>query len=401
MAGRMATAPGMTEAPPRRSVPAGEPIEKRFRVPPSDALRRRWRGCLLGGAIGDALGAPVEFMAIDEIRHRFGPAGITDMTTAFERPGMVTDDTQLTLFTADGLLRAHVAQSLEGSASIAAIVSHAYQRWLATQQQGSSLVDRTGDQGWLAEVTELKARRVPGHACVAALAAMPALGAKARNESKSCAGAVRVAPVGLFCAREPGTSDARAARRAFDLGCELAALTQGHPTGQVAAGAFAALVALLAREWDLDEAVDEVMPLVLRRPLGPETQRAIANAVSLAHEGSPTADRIAVLGEGWNADEALAIALYAALSSPDFTSGVLVAVNHDGDSDSTAAMAGNLIGAWRGIDNVPRTWLSRVELGGALAAIADDLATYPEWPIGEFVPDSEASHYWRTRYPPV
>ena len=397
----MATATGMTQAPPRRSVPAGEPIEKRYRVPPPDALRRRWRGCLLGGAIGDALGAPVEFMALDEIRRRFGPAGITDMTTAFERPGMVTDDTQLTLFTADGLLRAHVQQSLEGSANIAAIVSHAYQRWLATQQPASSLVDRTGDQGWVAELTELHARRVPSHACVSALAAMPALGARARNESRSCAGAARVAPVGLFCAREPGTTDARAARRAFDLGCDLAALTQGHPTGQVAAGAFAALVALLAREWELDEAVEEVMPLVLRRPLGPQTQQAMAKAVALAGKGSPAAEQVAALGEGWNADEALAIALYAALASPDFTSGVLIAVNHDGDSDSTAAMAGNLIGTWRGIDNVPRTWLSRVELGSALAALADDLATWPEWPIGEFVPDTEASHYWRTRYPPV
>jgi ADP-ribosylglycohydrolase len=396
----MSTA-GMTEAPPRRSVGAGEPIEKRFRVPPPDALRRRWRGCLLGGAIGDSLGAPVEFMALEEIRRRFGPAGITDMTTAFERPGMVTDDTQLTLFTADGLLRAHVRQSLDGSASIASIVSHAYQRWLATQQPASPLVDRTGDQGWLAEVAELQAKRVPSHACLTALAAMPALGARARNESRSCAGAVRVAPVGLFCAREPGTSDARAARRAFDIGCELAGLTQGHPTGQVAAGAFAALVALLAREWELDESIDEVMPLVLRRPLGFETQRAIAKAVALARDHPASPERIGELGEGWNADEALAIALYAALAAPDFTSGVLVAVNHDGDSDSTAAMAGNLIGAWRGIDNVPRTWLSRVELGSALAAIADDLATWPEWPIGEFVPDSEASHYWRTRYPPV
>ena len=102
----------------------------------------------------------------------------------------------------------------------------------------------------------------------------------------------------------------------------------------------------------------------------------------------PTPTRIRELGEGWIAEEALAIALYAALASPDFTSGVLLAVNHDGDSDSTGAMAGNLLGAWHGIDNVPRKWLSGVELGSAIAAMADDLATYPEWPIGEFVPDT-------------
>ena len=389
----------MTETP-RRSLGPATATEKSFRTPPPDAIRRRWRGCLLGGAVGDALGAAVEFMTLAEILDRFGPAGIVDYTTAFERPGSITDDTQMTLFTADGLLRAHIKQSLEGTVNVAEIVSHAYQRWLMTQGTTTPLVDPAGDQGWLIEQRELHAKRVPGHTCLAALSAMTALGAKARNDSKGCGGAMRVAPAGLFCAREPGTSDARAARRAFELGCELAALTHGHPTGQVAAGAFAALVALLAREWELDEAIDEMMPLVVRRPLGAETQRAIEKAVALARDGAPSAERIRELGEGWVAEEALAIALYASLASPDFTSGVLLAVNHDGDSDSTASMAGNLLGAWHGVDNVPRKWLSGVELGSAVAAMADDLATYPEWPIGEYVPDTEASHYWRTRYPP-
>jgi len=384
----------------KRTLGAATALDKSFRTQPPDSIRRRWRGCLLGGAVGDALGAPVEFMSLVEIRERFGPAGIVDYTTAFERPGTLTDDTQMMLFTGEGLLRAHVKQSLEGSANVAAVVSHAYQRWLATQGTTTSLLDATGDQGWLIEHRELHEKRVPGHTCLAALSAMPALGARARNDSRGCGGAVRVAPVGLFCARDPGASDGRAARVAFDMGSELAALTHGHPTAQVAAGAFAGLIALLAREWELDEAIDEVMPLVVRRPLGAETQRAIERAVAIARAGPADADRIKALGEGWSADEALAIALYAALASRDFTSGVLVAVNHDGDSDSTGLMAGNLLGAWHGIDNVPRKWLSGVELGVAIAAMADDLATYPEWPIGEYVPDSEASHYWRTRYPP-
>jgi ADP-ribosylglycohydrolase len=374
--------------------------DKQFRPTPPDPIRRRWRGCLLGGGVGDALGAPVEFMSLPEIRERFGPSGIVDYTTGFDRPGQVTDDTQMTLFTADGLLRAHVKQSLEGRANIGAVVSHAYQRWLGTQDVQPPLMDRSGDQGWLIEQRELFAKRVPGHTCLTALSAMPWLGARARNDSKGCGGVMRVAPVGLFCAREPGSTDARAARRAFDLGCELAGLTHGHPTGQVAAGAFAALIALLAREWHLDTAIGEVVPLVVRRPLGEETRAAIERAVVLARAGESSADSIAALGEGWIAEEALSIAIYAALAAPDFTSGVLLAVNHDGDSDSTGAIAGNLLGALRGIDNIPRKWLSALELGASIAAIADDLATYPEWPIGEFVPESEASSYWRGRYPP-
>ena len=389
----------MTE---RKSVAAvtGSP-EREFRPTPPDAIRRRWRGCLLGGAVGDAIGAPVEFMSLEEIRQRFGAAGVVDMTTAYERPGAITDDTQMTLFTADGLLRAHVRESLEGTANIPLIVSHAYQRWLSTQQMAAPLVDRASDQGWLIEQKELFAKRVPGHTCLTALTAMPALGVKARNDSKGCGGAMRVAPVGLFCARAPGSTDQRAARRAFDLGCELAGLTHGHPTGQVAAGAFAALIALAAREWELDEAIDEVLPLVVKRPLGGETREAIERAVALARGGDPAPEKVAMLGEGWIAEEALSIAIYAALACADFTTGVLTAVNHDGDSDSTGAMAGNLIGTLRGVDNIPRKWLSALELGSAIAAVADDLATYPEWPIGEFVPESEAASFWQMRYPPL
>ncbi|HVE51542.1 MAG TPA: ADP-ribosylglycohydrolase family protein [Casimicrobiaceae bacterium] len=356
---------------------------------------------MLGGGVGDAIGAPVEFLSIDEIRARFGVAGVVDMTTAFERPGAITDDTQMTLFTADGLLRAHVRQSLEGSVNMNAIVAHAYQRWLMTQAKPTPLVDRTGDQGWLIEHRELFATRAAGHTCIAALEAMASLGAKARNDSKGCGGVMRMAPVGLFCAREPGSTDQRAARRAFDLGCELAALTHGHPTGQVAAGAFAALIALVAREWEIDESIDELLPLVAKRPLGAETSAAIKAAVALTRAGAPTPEKVATLGEGWIAEQALAIAIYAALASEDFTTGVLVAVNHSGDSDSTGAIAGNLIGALRGVDNIPRKWLSALDAGATLAAIADDLATYPDWPIGEFLPESEAATFWRMRYPPV
>jgi len=385
----------------QRSLGAALTGEKAHRPPPPDPVRRRWRGCLLGGAVGDALGAPVEFMSLAEIRECFGPAGVVDYTTAFDRQGAITDDTQMTLYTAEGLLRAHVKSALEGTANVPAIVAHAYARWLATQQDHPSpLVDTTGDQGVLAGLAALRARRVPGHTCIEALAAMPLLGAKARNDSKGCGGAMRVAPAGLLCARAPGTTDQRAARRAFDLACELAALTHGHPTGQTAAGAFAAIVALLAREWEVDDAIDEVIPLVAKRPLGSETREAIGKAVALARQGAPTAARIATLGEGWIAEEALAIALYATLAATDYTSGVLLAVNHDGDSDSTGAIAGNLLGALHGVDNVPRKWLSGLELGSEIASIADDLATWPDWPIGEFVEDTEASHYWRTRYPP-
>lgn len=67
-----------------------------------DAIRDRYQGCLLGGAVGDALGAPLEFMRRSEILQAFGPKGITDLVPAYGKLGAITDDTQMTLFTAEG-----------------------------------------------------------------------------------------------------------------------------------------------------------------------------------------------------------------------------------------------------------------------------------------------------------
>src|SRR5262245_17456571 len=92
----------------------------------------RYRGCLLGGAVGDALGAAVEFDDIAAIRRRFGPDGILEPAEAYGRVGAITDDTQMTLFTAEGVLQAD--DRLErGVGNPPGNLWFAYQRWLHTQ----------------------------------------------------------------------------------------------------------------------------------------------------------------------------------------------------------------------------------------------------------------------------
>src|SRR5215469_1142760 len=97
-----------------------------------------FRGCLLGGAVGDALGAPVEFMSYANIVREFGPEGIRDFAPAYGRLGAITDDTQMTLFTAEGLLRAYVRGCLKGICHPPSVVHHAYLRWLITQGENPS-----------------------------------------------------------------------------------------------------------------------------------------------------------------------------------------------------------------------------------------------------------------------
>ena len=374
------------------------PSREALRPDPSPAQKRLYRGCLLGGAVGDALGAPVEFMSLVEIREMFGRSGITEFTTAFERKGAITDDTQMTLFTAEGLLRAFVAGATKDSA-VAAIVSGAYARWLATQGRapGIGLFDR---DGWLFAVHEMHAERVPGAGCLAALEKMTRPGERAGNDSKGCGGVMRSAPVGLWCARlDEGASPERVARHALELGALLAGLTHGHPTGRLAAGALAALVALIAHGESLTSAIARVKVLLRRYPGHAETLAAMMRAEVLAGAGVPRAETVIDLGEGWVADEALAIALLCALTAPDYESGVRLAVNHDGDSDSTAAITGNLLGAMHGVEAIPKRWLISLELRRVIIETADDLATFPDWPVGEFMPDSDAADYWKQRYP--
>ena len=369
------------------------------RPKPTPAHRRRWRGCMVGGAVGDALGAPVEFMSLAEIRTELGAGGVHGYQQAFGRYGAITDDTQMAMFTAEGLLRAYACGAVKGSADVPSVVGHAYLRWLHTQGESATVAPSL--DGWLIREKALFASRVPGVTVIDALRGRASYGERPRNTSKGCGGAMRVAPVGLWCARlHRGMSPDRVAKHALELGVETTALTHGHPTGQLAAGFVAALVALLALELPLHDALNRATAILVRRPGHAETMAALEHARKLAAAGEPGAEHVARLGEGWVAEEAVAIAVYCALATTEFDTGVRLAVNHDGDSDSTGAIAGNLLGTLHGIEAIPTRFTNGLELVDVIATLADDLATFPEWPIGEFQPATDASAWWLDRYPP-
>jgi ADP-ribosylglycohydrolase len=346
-------------------------------VPAAPTFRDRVHGCLLGGAVGDALGAAVEFRSIDEIRARFGPAGIDDPAEAYGRVGAITDDTQMTIFTADGLIRAAVRGRTKGIVHAPTVVDHAYGRWLAALgERGGRWGDHAPD-GWLVDLPALGAWRSPGRTCLSAMRA-PAAGTVAApiNHSKGCGGVMRIAPVGLL----DGPRDV------FALGCDLAALTHGHPSGYLTAGAMALLIARLVAGDGLDEALDAVETrLVVESPPPTatdtetaEAERAetlvavrAARALAAARAASGP-ETVAGLGLGWVADEALAIAVYCALVAEDFAHGVRLAVNHSGDSDSTGAMTGSILATLHGAAVIPDRLLADLELRAEITRLADD-----------------------------
>ena len=332
--------------------------------------RERFRGCLLGGAIGDALGAPVEFLDRFSIRRAFGPHGVRGYELAYGKIGAITDDTQMTLFTAEALLRLRVAAEVGLVLDPGAVACHAYMRWLRTQRVAST-VPLPEPPGLLLGIDGLYAKRGPGLTCLSALVDKQALtAAVAHNDSKGCGGVMRMAPVGL------DNTDPAAA---FSQGTLFAALTHGHPSGSLAAGAFASLITLITTGIPLEAAIEPMLVELARWPGHEETRDAIVNARQLATQGAPDVDTVESLGAGWVGEEALAIGLYAALVAPTFAAGVLLAVNHGGDSDSTGAIAGNLLGALHGVNSIPDDWREDVELGDLTLQLADDLCDAPAW----------------------
>lgn len=98
------------------------------------------RACLPGGAIGDALGAPIEFMNLQRIKRNFGEEGLTDYAPYFGRLGTITDDTQMILFTLEGVIRGHLRWLERGLCHVPTVVHHAYQRWLFIKASNLAMI---------------------------------------------------------------------------------------------------------------------------------------------------------------------------------------------------------------------------------------------------------------------
>jgi ADP-ribosylglycohydrolase len=267
--------------------------------------------------------------------------------------------------------------------------------------------DISGD-GWLIGQPELFAWRAPGMTCLGSLRDKRCAG-DAAVTSRGCGGVMRAVPVGMLSAAlHSGNGQARERDRiTFKLGCRIAGLTHGHVLGQLPAGYLAVLVSTLIDGVAWDEAHQRAMCQMPSRnsPAGPLI-KLLRKAVDLAHTRPLRSECVLSLGQGWLADEALAIAVYCAasvLARPEvaddaFDQAIILAVNHDGDSDSTGAITGNIVGAALGRQAIADRWLEPLELRSVIGEMAEDLATVSVWEVGDHH-DGPESDYWWQRYP--
>jgi len=341
----------------------------------------RVHGALMGGALGDTFGYLVEFDSLDAIKERFGAAGLVDLSQA-HGPVHFSDDTQMTLYTLDGLLEALEWANDGVSADTNACLWLAYLRWLKTQNIPSAAHAPEPQPRWIDRQSILHHQRHPGNACVSALATgdMGTIYRPVNPESKGCGTVMRSAPFGLI---RHIPADA-----VYKLSFDAASLTHGHPSARQSAGAFSWLIhALVVDHMPLRAAAVSALERARREPQ-PDADllaRLDAALALSAADAAPLRERAMTeaLGLGWIAEEALAVAIYAVLSteaestspSDHFLAAMRVAVNHDGDSDSTGSIAGNILGAYYGEAALPSAWLKLSEAPDVIRHLGNELIT--------------------------
>lgn len=376
-----------------------------------DILKDKVRGCMLGGAAGDALGYPVEFCSEREIFSRFGPEGITSYQLSNGK-ALISDDTQMALFTANGILLGDTRHSFRGIGGIPHNhVPACYKDWYRTQTRSyeevhlGDMPSGRGGYSWLLDVPELYARRAPGNTCLSALSALTETDdyiAAHVNTSKGCGGIMRTAPLAMRYASTDSLLglDEEAA--------QLAAITHGHSLGYMPSAVLNHILCrILVNDGNptLEEIVTEARDAARELFAGDrhlaELTEIIDLAIRLSKNQEPDLYNIHKIGEGWVAEETLGIAVYCALKyQHDFSRALAVSVSHNGDSDSTGAVTGNIVGAITGYDAIDKKWKENLELKDVILEMADDLYTgCPMNEYSEYVDPLWVEKYMKLRRP--
>ena len=348
-----------------------------------DLKKNKVLGSLIGGAIGDALGYQIEFKK--GIKER-------QVCKYYDDKGIISDDTQMTLFTANALIWRETRISRRGIAMVPTdAIYFAYLDWLDTQN-GTTL--HKNQISWIKDIKELNVARAPGNTCISALSSGKKGSIKKPiNDSKGCGGIMRVSPIGLYV---------DSALDAGRIAAEATALTHGHPLGIMPSYILSVMLHYIVKEnLNLEDSLNNAIKLCkqyFRFSYFKDKNylfKLINRAVRLSKEDVSDLEAINSLGQGWVAEETLAIAIYSCLKHQDsFADTVICAVNHDGDSDSTGAVAGNIIGAYLGIEAIPDYYICNLELKDTIIELATDLTS--NIPLDEYKSDTYDN--WINKY---
>lgn len=327
----------------------------------------KYKGCIIGGAIGDAFGIPVEFMNLKKIWKQYGEKGLDRLISNTDNVSKFSDDTQLTIFTAKGLLSSGVRDFGYKKMPNMKILFDSYKDWYSM----CALSQKRGT-GWISGLKELLSNGGSGKTCMKVLSDNTMGSIKSHiNGSKTCGGVMRVAPIGLLYYKYP--------EFAFKVANECAAITHGHPNAYLSAGFYASLIASMVKGADLNSAIKNALAILKKEKHSEELYKMLQKAIALSKLNIEPHEAITSIGKGWNGDEAISMAIYAVLRFPnDYKKAIMCAANHGGDSDTVASIAGGISGTHLGIEKIPQEYQNKIQLYDKLIALAKDLYLTPK-----------------------
>lgn len=297
-------------------------------------LKSKLRGYLYGTACADALGRPVEHLTLEQIKNKYGEKGILELPP--DSPW--TDDTQLMLVLARGLLR-------------------------GAELEIPELMDRIAEELvlWLDE-PDLGAGATTRGAALSLKDGIP--WSESGLSSKTCGSLMRAGILGFVFRNDP--------QKLVEVALISGRITHSHPVAEAAslAGAYAVKLALDGVEpWEMFEPLIEVT-----QGISKEFTHALENSYKLAYSDIGDEEGLRKLGQGWYADETFALAYFCILRYPhDYKKAVQVAVNITGDSDSVGSVAGGILGARLGIDAIPVSWIEALKWKKELEEVVEPL----------------------------
>ena len=344
------------------------------------SLESRFEGALLGGACGDALGYPVEHKVHSQIVSIYGENGIQKMEVSDTGEALITDDTQMTIYTAQGLI--HAAENNCGFSETVSEVHKSYLRWIGSLLHNeleiaqlyqslypgkdllyNNLLEKEENAGLASKMCR------GGSTFTALLSGNKYSPSNPATEGVRCGTTMRSAPIALYCYQNP--------ELAFSLACECAALTHGHRSAYLSAGVMCMLMSYLLSGMEMREAIDTTLAYLEKQDNSSSLLGVLRKGIALAESPCPKpVEDIQKIGLGWRADENLAIVLYCCVRfGKNIRDALIACVNHDGDSDSVAAVCGNVMGAYVGREGLPEEYVNCVQFKDLLVSQANRLRT--------------------------
>ena len=302
------------------------------------------QGCYWGLAIGDALGMPVEFKSIEAIRSTYGDGGIQNP----EEHAIWTDDTEMTLALTKSLLRLGKVEEINDLSedSIGQTFAAEFIKWLDNPGYAPGIT--TTNAVHFLKVNGAEKWKLSG-----------------ANDSKGCGTVMRAAPLGIWFANsltpELPLIDGLYHKLLFKVSTIQSEITHGHKAATAAALAGSYAVALAINGIPPDKMINPIKTYC--NHIHPDFENAmqrLETSLTQRKNGTFSTDLEALtyIGQGWVGEEAFAMALYSAIQHPnDLKSCLRVSVNHDGDSDSVACIAGSILGAFYGTSIIPKDWI--------------------------------------------